>query len=344
MIEALARHPDMQAADRQKRGRAKANVSSTSQMLAAHPNFMNEPEHVPARRRAFEILIGPGISRLKALVSEITARNAMWLEDGQVDLIAGFTKRIASEVWSHLLTGGPEHADTLAQSSKTIAKLMAFEASETDIKQAEVGSDVLMDWAREFLTGDVQGLAAAMTFDAIDGAAGMAGNAIWLLTCRPDLWDALCRNQEMVTSYALEVERLYPPVLGLERSAVRTLILQGQEIPKGTNVLFLNCVGNRDPQVYATPNDVELYEPVPRSLSFGMGPRSCAGRMLARLVTEAAILALLRKCQKIDVGEPVDWGPPGQLKAVQSLICNLRLRRCLRSFTTVAHHLKTTNQ
>jgi cytochrome P450 len=256
----------------------------------------------------------------------VATRASSSLRNGENELVASYVQPIAAEVWSRLVTGGPDHAPVLAQCTQPIAKLMAFETGPTDVEKADQGSAALMDWARRHVGADLQGLVAALSFDAIDGAAGIASNALWLLATRPDLWAKLTGSATLVLPFLMEAERLHPPILGLERSSQTPLKVDGHEIPAGTNVLLLNCVANRDPMVFDAPGDVDLNKPQPKALSFGLGPRSCAGRMLARLVSEAALRALLRRCDRVEIAEPVDWGPPGQLRTARALVCDISLR------------------
>ena len=326
-IERLARHPAMQAVNRANRGGGRARDGATSHMLSQHPNFQNEPEHAETRKTAIGILSGAGPRHLADLAGKIAAGHALALTEGgapaRCDLVQHYAARIAAETWSIFLTGTPEHAAFLAQNATAIAKLMAFATTPADIARADTGSAALMSWAAAQPLQGPPGLTAAMTFDAIDGAAGLTSNALWLLTTTPGLWQKLAANGGLIPPFMAEAARLVPNVLGLERCPVEDISLAGQTLPAGTNVLLLNAVGNRDPRVFRSPDHLDLHRNGPRDLSFGFGARSCAGRMLARLVAQSAVAALLDACASATLVEPVDWGPPGQLRAPRALRCEI---------------------
>ena len=326
-LDALARHPDMQAVNRQQRGAIRAADGPTSRMLIEHPHFLNEPRHAPLRRQAFKMLNGPGVAALSELVMQVANAKSATLTDRQNDLVEQYTKQIAAEVWSILLTGEPSHGAFLAKNSRPIGKLMAFETTKSDIVAADRGSQALLAWAIDLGTLDGPEMAAAMSFDAIDGAAGMASNAIWLLLERPDLWAELALDRALIGPFVQEAIRLVPSVLGLDRSPVKTLVVNDRQITAGTNVLFLNSVGNRDPEIFRSPNQIDLHRNAPKALSFGAGPRACAGRTLARLAAEASITALIDRYAQIELVEDVDWGPPGQLRTPKSLMCRMVVRK-----------------
>lgn len=336
-IEELARHRDVEAVNRKNRGAVRAAEGPTSKMLSVHPNFLNEPSHGPARRQSFALLSSLGGAKTAALVQTICQTKAHNLAAGRRNMVADFTEKVASCLWSTLLTGDETQAEFLCANAKPIGRLMAFDTDAEDVAQADQSSQALLDWARAQSRFDHPDLVAAMTFDAVDGASAMTSNALWLLLSTPGLWAKLQADRSLVAPFASEAFRLVPSILGLERAPTRDLLIDGHEIPAGTNVLLLNAAGNRDASVFDRPDRINLghpslsppspLSPPPSPLSFGFGARACAGRLVTRLVVEAAVNALLDRCHGMEIVQPIDWGPAGQLRTVQSLWCELHSRR-----------------
>ena len=115
IIEAIARHTAMGAADRQKRGRTINDF--TARLLSGHPNFANGSEHEKSRRKTFQLLSKPGIKELQAAALYFAKDQSAKLIYGEHDLVGEYTTVVASQIWSYLATGNPDHAKFLAKSS-----------------------------------------------------------------------------------------------------------------------------------------------------------------------------------------------------------------------------------
>jgi cytochrome P450 len=99
-------------------------------------------------------------------------------------------------------------------------------------------------------------------------------------------------NLKFTEAIVLEAMRLYPPVWGIPRIAVRDCVIGGWRVPAGTSVTVSQWVVHRDPRFYPRP---EAFEPqrwldgstaqLPRFayFPFGGGPRMCIGAGLAML-------------------------------------------------------------
>ena len=104
------------------------------------------------------------------------------------------------------------------------------------------------------------------------------------------------RFTEMVIKESM---RLYPPVWGFSRQALRAFEVDGYQLPAGTNAFMMQWVTQRDPRFFPEP---EKFDPlrwredpvrsgkIPRFayFPFGGGPRVCVGAAFAML--EATLL------------------------------------------------------
>lgn len=111
-----------------------------------------------------------------------------------------------------------------------------------------------------------------------------------------------------------ETLRLSPPVPGGFRIALKTLELNGYQIPKGWNVIYSICDThdvadlftdkdefNPDRFMSPSPEDSSRFSFIP----FGGGLRSCVGKEFAKVLLKIFTVELARSC---------DWqllnGPP----------------------------------
>jgi enediyne biosynthesis protein E7 len=97
-----------------------------------------------------------------------------------------------------------------------------------------------------------------------------------------------------------EAMRLYPPVWGLTRRAVRADRIGGYDVPAGSDVMICPYTLHRHPDFWPDPHrfDPERFEPAAAArghryayIPFGAGPRVCVGSHLG--VLEATLVAAM---------------------------------------------------
>lgn len=129
-------------------------------------------------------------------------------------------------------------------------------------------------------------------------------NAVWRLLEQPARWAALRADPALVPAALEESLRFDPPVLGLFRNTTRDVALHGATIPRGAKVMLLYAAANRDPRVFAEPDEFRLDRPrseASEHLSFGLGIHFCLGSALARLEAETALRALLERFPRLSL-------------------------------------------
>jgi cytochrome P450 len=81
--------------------------------------------------------------------------------------------------------------------------------------------------------------------------------------------------------------------------------LRGVEIPAMQRLMLLYEAGNRDPEVFADPDDFDITRRPNRHLSFGQGPHTCIGMHISRLEMRVLWEELLPRLESVElVGEP----------------------------------------
>jgi cytochrome P450 len=96
--------------------------------------------------------------------------------------------------------------------------------------------------------------------------------------------------------------------------------IRGVPIPTGTLVLGLTGAANRDPAQFPEPDRLDLGRDQPRHLAFGAGIHYCLGASLARLETQVAIGAMLRRFPALTLAaERLVWRPSTTLRGLDSL-------------------------
>jgi cytochrome P450 len=149
----------------------------------------------------------------------------------------------------------------------------------------------------------------------------LIGNGLLALYRNRDQLDLLRARPELAANAVEEFLRYDSSVQLTGRTALQKVEVGGVEIDAGESVLCLLGAGNRDPDVYAEPDKLDITRSKIEPLSFGGGIHHCLGAQLARIEGEVAIAALLRRLPALELDDPEhpDWRPTFVLRGLKSL-------------------------
>lgn len=137
----------------------------------------------------------------------------------------------------------------------------------------------------------------------MDTTIASIGNAIRHLGAHPDQWALLREDPSLVPSAFMEVLRYESPVHAFSRLVMADVDVDGTLIPAGERVAILYASGNRDPRHYVDPDTFDVRRNPVDHLSFGYGVHGCAGQSLAKMEAHAVLAALVRRVERLEVGE-----------------------------------------
>ncbi len=104
-----------------------------------------------------------------------------------------------------------------------------------------------------------------------------------------------------------ELIRWVSPVRHMVRTATSDVDIRGRSIRSGDNIALWYPAANRDPEVFAEPNRLDLTREPKTQLAFGYGSHMCLGQHLAALEVSAFFRELLPRVEHIELkGEP-EW-------------------------------------
>jgi cytochrome P450 len=132
----------------------------------------------------------------------------------------------------------------------------------------------------------------------------LIGNGALALLRHPDQLERLRREPSLAPSAVEELLRYDSPVHLTARIATTDLAVAGVPVPRGDQVIALVAAANRDPAVFADPDDLDVGRRDNRHLSFSAGMHYCLGAALARLEGEVAFAALLRRFPRLELADP----------------------------------------
>ena len=140
-------------------------------------------------------------------------------------------------------------------------------------------------WGRTLTDNELH---AEMMQDTFVGGSETTTNAIsagiMLLGRNKDVWEKLRSDPERyLKTFCDEVVRLESPAQGMSRTAKNDVTIAGVKIPRGAQVELRYAAGNRDPEVFENPDEIDLERSnAGAHLGFSTGTHYCLGAPLAR--------------------------------------------------------------
>lgn len=305
-----------------------------------YDNFMlfnDAPRHTRLRR-LFAPAFGPDAvrrweARIEVLVEELLDS---LLERREPDLLRDFAEPLTIRVAAELFGFPREDTGQLLPWGRDLAAGLDLAASHGDAGQinrsAAAFSDYLQRQARGWSDGSSRpppgaapsildgaamleaglGLedlvaAYAMVFmAAFETTISMVGNATLALLTHPDQLDLLRRCPELAANAVEELLRFDGAVRGGVRCTLEEVEIGGQRIPPGEKVWLSFLAANRDPEMFAAPDRLQLQRAnAKQHVAFAHGPHYCLGAYLARLELQCALRGLVRRRFAL-ASEPTD--------------------------------------
>ncbi|UGT67863.1 cytochrome P450 [Nocardia gipuzkoensis] len=185
---------------------------------------------------------------------------------------------------------GPEHLGTLLPDDMMSNLLIVRTAEGEPLTDFEI-SNTLMNL---LLAGN-------------ETTISLLTNLVWRLLEEPTRWAALLEDRTLVETAIEESLRFDAPVLGMFRTSERDVELSGTAIPAKSKIMAAYGAANRDPQVFADPDEFRLDRAkaeLRAHLAFGRGPHACPGAALSRLEARIAINAILDRLPTLRLDGP----------------------------------------
>ncbi|WP_158534025.1 cytochrome P450 [Hyphomonas pacifica] len=192
-------------------------------------------------------------------------------------------------------------ADNAAENYRTIVETASMRSLQSggcpfvehvamELKDIDIADDLdytghVPKSAGAFLAGNL--------FDGFHTAALAVTNTVRTLLEHPDMLTELQEaTPEKRAAIVAECLRVEPPVIHLSRYASADIEYGGYTIPKGTHVLMMWGVANRDPGAFPEPDHFDPNRSQQGSTTFGGGAHICPGRFVASLVAKCLLDAI----------------------------------------------------
>ena len=160
-----------------------------------------------------------------------------------------------------------------------------------------------------------------------DTTSSVIGGGLLALIEYPDQLELLQADPELIRSAADELIRYVSPVKHFMRTCQEPFTLRDVTFEPGEHVLLSYASANRDDEVFADPDRLDVRRPNAAShLAFGFGRHFCLGAHLARVEIRALFRELLLRLEHIELeGEPT-WIRANFVQGPKKIPVRYRLR------------------
>jgi cytochrome P450 len=281
---------------------------------------MDAPEHTRKRRLLSSAFTARRVERLRPRVTELVDELLDEFEEmpRPVDLVSGFALplpvRVICELlgvpasdlpefsgWSNGLMADWLHLDEKEAAAKA---LRAYFADLIALKRADPRDDLVSALIAAHEEDDqlTEEEAVALCIGLLVAGHETTANSLsaFLVTLlhHPDQLDRLRADPSLVPSAVEELLRFLPLVAsggGVPRIGTADVEVSGVTIPDRAMVLPALGAANRDPEVFADPERLDIGRTPNPHMAFGAGIHHCLGAQLARIELQEALAGLLRR-------------------------------------------------
>jgi cytochrome P450 len=285
--------------------------------------FIDPPDHTRLRKLITRAFTPRAVERMRAYLDTLVD---LLLDDvrrnGGGDLMVGVAHHIPVGVICEMLGAPHDHDRELVEWSDALvgavhpmvddAELVhandgarafrEFVSALIDARRAEPRDDLITALVHaesdgDLLTGDELVSTVILFIGAgIENTKHFIGSCFHALLEDRHLAMSVRADQSLVAPFCEEVLRLEPPVqIAVPRLALEEVTLGGVRVPAGEQICVVVPAANRDPSIYACPDELDLQRVAPANLSLATGPHLCAGAALARLEAHVAVARFVER-------------------------------------------------
>jgi cytochrome P450 len=326
------------------------SLGPVADLMARQMLFLDAPDHTRLRKLCMSAFTPRRVDAMEDKVREI-AHDLIdqAVQGGECELIADFAEPFPAIVTAGLLGVPLEDHRQLKAWSATFAEMLGNFQHNPDrvrdvLKCVADMTGYFRDAVREQERNPHDGLIRSLMDAEVDGqrlsedeviantivtmvggqetTTNLIGNGILTLTRQPDKMAQLRAHPEIIESAVEELLRYETPSQHTARIVKQDTEIGGKLMKKGEAVMAVMAAGNRDPERFPNPDELDLTRTDNRHLAFGWAAHFCFGAALARMEGRISYLALLARMEDIRVAVPeskLEWRTNSGLRGLSAL-------------------------
>ena len=295
------------------------NLLHRNQMMENEP-----PEHTRLRRPVASAFNRGHIERLRPRVRELAAQLIAEIDPEGFDVIEAYAEPLPVLVIADLLGVPRSYAHDLRDWSQAIVRMYevtpAPQTVEAAVRAATDFAGLVRELVAERRSSPAEDLitdlvATELTDDEVVAAVVLllnAGHEASVNVFGNGLVAMLRRNLTPGADVAKTVEEMlrFDSALQLfERTATEDVQVGDVVVEEGQKIAALLGAANRDPAVFAEPDEFDVDREPNNHLAFGVGVHFCIGAPLARMELAESVTALFDRFPELTLaGEPESRG------------------------------------
>jgi pimeloyl-[acyl-carrier protein] synthase len=309
--------------------------------------FIDPPDHTRLRAlvsRAFTPRRVEGLRPVvTGLVTDLLDR-AEWAA-GRLELISDFAYPLPVAVIAELL-GVPREdrdrfrgwSDDLVNSVEPVISDDALERIRTagrelssyvseiaDERRHQPGDDLLSalvelhEHSEALSHGELLAMCRLLLVAGHVTTSNLLGSGVLALLQNPGQLTKLRADPRLIAAAVEELLRFTSPIQFIGRRALEHVEIGGRSIQKGQLVAAMVGAANRDPEVFADPEALDLARDPNPHIAFGRGIHFCLGAPLARLEGRIAIGELVKRFPNLRLAGEPELRPTVVLRGLERL-------------------------
>ena len=322
---------------------------------------MDQPDHRKFRKIASPWFTPRGLRRLDEIV-DVSARELVdgLGSEGECDFIQQIATLHPLRVLAHILgvpredepfilrltneLFGAEDPEFQRGPMKTLAEREAsmralgmdffnYFNKVMESRRAKPADDLASVIANARVDGQPMGVIETMGYCLIIFTAGHEttrggiGGGMLALLENPGELARWTRSPGLADTAIDEIIRYVTPVNHMQRTAAQEYTLRGQRIQPGERLVLFYGSANRDEEVFAAPDELQLDRDPNPHLAFGIGEHFCIGSHLARKTTSALYRELLPRLEHVELAGKPERTASNLVPGLKHLPIRYRLKR-----------------
>ncbi|MCU1626483.1 MAG: cytochrome [Pseudonocardia sp.] len=300
--------------------------------------FKDPPDHTRLRKLLSRAFTPRAVERIRPRIGEIADELLdVVAGTGRADLVGDYAYPLTASViaemlgvpredrhrfkgWSDRITGlvfgGLADSDRHTDGAGGMAELTEYLSGLVDAHERAPADDLLSALISARDAGDslshdeVIATGVLLLFAGHETTTNLIGNGLLALLRHPDQRARLAADPPLIGGAVDELLRYDGPAKTIARLMAADVELRGRTLRRGERVFLCASAANRDPEVFAAPDELDITRADRRSLGFGVGLHYCLGAPLARLEAAVAIPRALDRLPGLrTTGEPLRWHP-----------------------------------